>query len=686
MEFSDRIRRFNKIEQLTSIFSNRNRSFEELKLGYLSPTRDITDPTIRELACSVIRILGEKKRIKELPSKYPPTESFPMAVRKLVQHVYHIHGRDETNERLDALRDLLRDCGIIDRQVTVLTGEGISFVKSDIGSKYWVCPRCKTIHMHHANGICINCYHKLEEECVLTKEDITNPDDFYLSLLNSTDNVYRLHCEEMTGQTSKADSKKRQRLFQDIFLKTENPIVEGIDLLSVTTTMEAGVDIGSLSAVMMGNVPPQRFNYQQRVGRAGRRGNPLSIALTVARSTSHDLTNFQEYERMVSDTPKDPYLETRTKEIAERIIYKEILYAALKDDNFGKDSVHGCFGTVEQWDKHKEEVANWLYANNEEVLRIIQVVTMGTEISDTQKQEIKDFVYNQFLDKISQVATSDKFPQEFLSERLANAGLLPMFGFPTRTRNLYLSMPKKLPAEDVVSRDIDMALNSFAPGHEIVKDKKVYKAIGIVDYEYSKSHLIKPKYNSLNLYRHPLVRCMRCGYSSISHDEESCNCPVCGNEMQKVKICSPLGFCADYNMPVEDFNGSYDWYSPNSDIKLDCEDSLQECQQVDNMTIRNNIVPSQGLVHLVNDNNGDFYKLGKNNDGIYVSRDAYPEEIGNALHLSFETRYAFVSSKTTGVLTLSIAEIPEDLNLSPLNDENANSYAVEPLFYHGAIL
>ena len=107
--------------------------------------------------------------------------------------------------------------------------------------------------------------------------------------------------------------------------------------------------------------------------------------------------------------------------------------------------------------------------------------------------------------------------------------------------------------------------------------------------------------------------------------------------MQKVTICSPLGFCVDYNMPVEDFNGSYDWYSPNSDIKLDCEDSLQECQQVDYMTIRNNIVPSQGLVHLVNDNNGDFYKLGKNNDGIYVSRDAYPDEIGNALHLSFET-------------------------------------------------
>jgi len=386
-EFSDRIRRSNKIEQLTSIFSNRNKSFEELKLGYLCPSVTINDTIFKELVCSVVRILGEKKKIKEFPSKYPPTSRFPMAVRKLVKRVYNCNSNKEVDLKLDELRNFLRNSGVIDKTVTVLTGEGLSFVKSEVGSKYWICHRCKTIHMHHSNGFCISCLHALKNNNILSEEDVSNPNDYYMTLLQSTENAYRLHCEEMTGQTSKSDSKKRQRLFQDIFLKTENPIVDGIDLLSVTTTMEAGVDIGTLSAVMMGNVPPQRFNYQQRVGRAGRRGNPLSIALTVARSSSHDITNFLEYERMVSDSPKDPYLEVRTQEIAERIIYKEILFSALPNNGAAKDSVHGNFGTVDNWTSNRSIVQEWLDKNRDEVIRIIDVITNGTELSELQKRK-----------------------------------------------------------------------------------------------------------------------------------------------------------------------------------------------------------------------------------------------------------------------------------------------------------
>ena len=275
-------------------------------------------------------------------------------------------------------------------------------------------------------------------------------------------------------------------------------------------------------------------------------------------------------------------------------------------------------------------------------------------MSELQKEEIRNFIKTSLVDRITAICESREFTQDILSERLANAGMLPMFGFPTRTRNLYLSKPDKLPWDDVVSRDIDMALNSFAPGHEIVKDKKVYKAVGVVEYEYNGAHVVTPKFNSRNKYPMPLYRCKNCGFSTISSEETLTSCPVCGEEIEAVKICSPLGFCVDYDKHAEDFNGSFDWYSPNSDIKLDCERYLSDCPQVRNLTLRNNQIPSQGLVHLINDNNGELYKLGKNADGIYISRNAYTEDEAKKLNLSFESDYAFVSSKSTGVLTLSL--------------------------------
>ncbi|WP_419631680.1 helicase-related protein, partial [Thiolapillus sp.] len=58
-----------------------------------------------------------------------------------------------------------------------------------------------------------------------------------------------------------------------LLTRREKAFKEGrINLLSCSTTMEMGVDIGGLSAVAMNNVPPHPANFLQRAGRAGRRG------------------------------------------------------------------------------------------------------------------------------------------------------------------------------------------------------------------------------------------------------------------------------------------------------------------------------------------------------------------------------------------------------------------------------
>ena len=69
-----------------------------------------------------------------------------------------------------------------------------------------------------------------------------------------------------------------------------------------------------------------------------------------------------------------------------------------------------------------------------------------------------------------------------LSERLANKGILPMFGFPTRARLLYHKQPQNWPPRQTVDRDLELAVSMFAPGAETVKERTIHTAIGVGHY------------------------------------------------------------------------------------------------------------------------------------------------------------------------------------------------------------
>ena len=442
------------------------------------------------------------------------------------------------------------------------------------------CPQCRRVHLHPAGGICTDCHSPLGAPVPIAAAQ--SGADYYTFLARHAGEVFRLNCEELTGQTSKSDGRRRQRLFQDICLPApeEVALTDAIDLLSVTTTMEARVDIGSLLAVMMANMPPMRFNYRQRVGRAGRRGAGLSVALTFCRGRSHDDYYFQRPERITSDPPPQPYVDMRRESILRRVLAKEVLSASVL--HFGlvcrprgrqrpwrvrvRDGVGPtasgagarCAGAVDSGPvgcglAREPPIRGRTHAD--------VVLAFASAVLASQRPSLIQYVQQQLVPAIDAAANDPRLPQRSLSERLANVGILPMFGFPARVRYLHHEEPtsgREWPPENVVDRELDLAISQFAHLFETVKDGVIHTAVGVVDYV--------PQGNRVVERPDPLGpvwivgMCHKCQAVDGSA-QPAASCPVCGAiapDYMHVRLSQPRGFRTWFG-ESRDFDGVFEW-------------------------------------------------------------------------------------------------------------------------------
>ena len=396
-----------------------------------------------------------------------------------------------------------------------------------------------------------------------------------------------------------------------------------LNLLSCSTTMEMGIDIGGISMVAMNNVPPNPANYLQRAGRAGRRREARSTSMTLCKSNPHDQSVFANSRWAFDTSLPVPRVSLDSPRIVQRQVHSFLLsqFLSVRLENTGQESLRlSCgayflgenslanqFGAWARSSKTSESLSisggigaivhGTIFDGRSTVSILEDAATEMALVSMKWKAE-----WDQLEKELSQVTEEvgiesvaaraiglhkKRLSDEYLLRELSSRGFLPAYGFPTDIAsfdNLNVVQFKRhmmdresgrddnrFRRRELASRDVATALREYAPGSEVVMDGLVYKSAGVT----LNWHIPADQSDIKEIQEIRFAsRCRKCGASSSSHSLEAAKiCVECGNEIEiqdRVEFLEPAGFAVDfYDEPGNDVSAQK--YIPVEDPWVDAD-------------------------------------------------------------------------------------------------------------------